>query len=411
MAVASDALADLDAPRQPAVEDIGWVEIGGERWPVPVGPAGDTDRLGDLVAAAAWWLAGLQERATDERDRHGRFPYAASLQAALGDAPGGPLRPAVDAYRRRLAEALGAAGVEVPGKTWGGYAWAVALTHDLDAVRTRRLRALAGSLRLGRPAEAVRRAIGPDRRRASIDALHALAARHETAATWFVKPAAWTPEDVPGGLDGWLVDRLRQWEAAGHEVGWHPGYGTHGRADRLAEERARFERAFGTTPRLARTHFLRWADPETPRELAAAGVRVDSTLGFAEHEGFRRGTALPFRVFDVEADAPLDLWEVPLAVMDTTLTEYRGLDADGQAEALRQSFEAARAAGGAAVVLWHNQVGGDGAAWDAGLATLDRALTTARADGARLGPLGALLDGWRGAGEPDRERPHGTASA
>ncbi|WP_420454875.1 hypothetical protein [Rubrivirga sp.] len=393
--VTDRALADLCAPRRPAVADLGWAELEGERWPVPVGPVGESEARGDRIAAAAWWLAGLQERAASARDRHGRFPYAESLQAALGDGPGGPLRPAVDATRRWLAEALHAHGIGTAPRTWGGAAWAVALTHDLDAVRTRRLRALAGEIRRGRPADALRRALGPDRRRASIGALHALAERHGAAATWFVKPGAWTPHDVPGGLDPSLVGRLRRWEAEGHEVGWHPGYGTLGRPDRLATEAERFRAALGHPPALARTHFLRWAD-ETPRALAALGVRVDSTLGFAERPGFRRGTAHPFRLFDLDADRPTDLWEVPLAAMDTTLAEHLGLGADGVGDALRSVFEAARRSGGVAVVLWHNQVGADTAGWGGGVDALDHALGQARADGARLGPLGALLAGWEG---------------
>ncbi len=395
LSVTDRALADLATPRRPAVADLGWAEVDGERWPVPVGPAGPSDAGGDRVAGAAWWLAGLQERAVAVRDRHGRFPYAESLQAALGDGPGGPLRPAVDATRTWLGRELRAVGVDPAERTWGAAPWAVALTHDLDAVRTRRLLAFGGEMIRGRPVSALRRAFGPDRRRSSIDALRALAERHGAAATWFVKPGAWTPEDVPGGLDPALVARLRRWEADGHEVGWHPGYGTSGRPDRLATEAERFRAAFGRAPTLARTHFLRWAD-ETPTALAAHGVRVDSTLGFAEHPGFRRGTAHPFPIYDLDADRPTDLWEVPLAVMDTTLTGYLGLDAEGVGDALRSVFGAARRSGGVAVVLWHNQVGAGTAAWEAQVDVLDHALGQARAEGARLGPLGTLLADWVG---------------
>lgn len=405
---AVDALA---RPRPARVDALGWAAFDGERWPLPAAPPGfhpaaDAALAGgaDVLASAAWWLVGLQEAAATRRDAYGRFPYAASLQAALGDAPGGPLRPAVDAYRAALGRALRAVGVETPGRTWGGAGWAVALTHDLDGLRTRRLRALAGDLARGvPPVRAGRRALGPDLRWRSALALHDLAHRRGVRSTWFVKPGAWAPEDLPADLGS---ARARQWlrhiEAQGHAVGWHPGFGAADHPARLRAERARFTDALGHAPRLARTHFLRWSEPTTPRLLARSGVRVDSTLGFSQREGFRRGTSHPFRVFDVAAGRVSPLWEMPLVVMDTTLAVHRGLGADDIAATLDAAFDAARRAGGCAVVLWHNDLGEPtpparpGAGWADRLAVLDHALSRAQAAGAAVAPLDRLLDAWRG---------------
>ncbi len=391
-AVTEQALGDLASPRSPEVGHLGRVEIGGEHWPVPIGPAG-VARPGDAVASAAWWLAGLHEAAVPERDEHGRVPFAATLQARLGDTPGGPLRPAVDALRRLLAGTLRQQGVETPGRTWGPRSWAVALTHDLDAVRTRRVRAALAELAHGHPAEALRRGLGPDRRRRSIDDLRAVGERHGARATWFVKPGAWAPQDLPGGLDPGLVRRLQAWRGDGHEIGWHPGYGTHGHPARLATEAERFGRAFGP-PRLARTHFLRWDADATPARLASHGVQIDSTLGWSRQPGFRRGTAHPFPLWDHAARRASGLWEMPLAVMDTTLAEHQQLGPDAVAASLRQVFDAAQASGGVAVVLWHNQIGGDTAGWTARLDALDRELGRARGAGAALGSLETLWQAW-----------------
>jgi hypothetical protein len=38
----------------------------------------------DIISAAFYLLSGWQEYFSDERDRHGRFPYAASVQATYG---------------------------------------------------------------------------------------------------------------------------------------------------------------------------------------------------------------------------------------------------------------------------------------------------------------------------------------
>ena len=386
LAVSAAAIDGLLAPALPHAPAT--VDIEGTCWPLPVG----TGAPGDVVASAAWWLAGLQERAVVARDEHGRVPFEATLTARLGDAPGGPLQPPVDAYRRWLAGRLAAAGVSTERRRWRGAPWAVALTHDLDAVREQRVRGLVGEVARGRPLQGLWRALAPDRRRRSLAALAALSDRHGVRATWFVKPGAWAPEDVRQRLDAEAVRRLRQLAADGHEIAWHPGHGAHDHPDRLATERQRFEGAFGHAPRVARTHFLRWAEPATPRLLAQNGVRVDSSLGFSEHEGFRRGTSHPFRLFDHAADAPTPLWEVPLAVMDTTLHVHRGLDADGQAAALARVFDAARHAGGCAVVLWHNDLG-EGAPWSRRLRVLDHALGQARRDGATVGPVGAFATG------------------
>ena len=401
LTLTSEAARDLAEPRPARADALGWAEIDGERWPLPVGPAGGRPALdapggADVVASAAWWLAGLQEVGA-ERDAHGRFPYRASLQAALGDGPGGPLRPAVDAYRAALGADLRRVGVETAPPAWDerGAGWAVALTHDLDGLRTRRFRALAGAL--GRGGAGLGRALGPDARWRSALALRDLARRRGVRSTWFVKPGAWAPEDLGVDLGAGRVRRfLRGLEAEGHAVGWHPGYGAHDHAARLRAERARFADAVGHAPRLARTHFLRWSEPATPRLLARAGVRVDSTLGFSRHEGFRRGTSHPFRVFDVGAGRATNLWETPLAVMDTTLVAHRGLDDEAAAPAVAAVLDAARRAGGCAVVLWHNDLGGAGGAWSRRLSVLDHAVGQALAAGAAVAPLDRLLDAWAG---------------
>ena len=414
LTLSPEAARDLAEPRPARADALGWFEIDGERWPLPAGPCGSRPAPGgsggaDLVASAAWWLAGLQETATAARDLHGRFPYAASLQAALGDGPGGPLRPAVDAYRAWLGAALRRVGVETAPPTWdaNGAGWAVALTHDLDALRTRRLRALAGAL--GRGGAGLGRVLGPDVRWRSALALRDLARRHGVRSTWFVKPGAWAPEDLGADLGRARVRRfLCGLEAEGHAVGWHPGYGAHDHASRLRAERAAFTDAVGHAPRLARTHFLRWAEPATPRLLARAGVRADSTLGFSRHPGFRRGTSHPFRVFDIGAGRPTRLWEVPLAVMDTTLVAHLGLTNGEAAAALDVALDAARRAGGVAVVLWHNDLGGAGSAWSHRLSILDHAVGRALADGAAVAPLDRLLDAWEGGADEKRHRPADT---
>ena len=197
---------------------------------------------------------------------------------------------------------------------------------------------------------------------------------------------------MPYRVRGRLRTRLRRLAADGFEIGLHPGYATHDHAWRLAAERARLAAALASVPTAVRSHFLRWSEPTTPRLYAHSGFALDSTLGFAEAPGFRRGTTHPFRLWDA-AGRISDLWEMPLAAMDTTLFTHRGFSDAAAGERLAAVFAEARRAGGVAVVLWHPAMDAD-PAWPRRLGVLDRALAEARRDGARIGPLGDLLRLW-----------------
>lgn len=394
-----------DVRRPVRLGDLGWMEIAGEQWPLPVGssrqPAADPSGLidADVLGSAFWWLAGVQEATTVARDRHGRFSFAHALQNALAeaygpDSPGTVERPAVDAYRQWLAGALRQLGIDVPGRTWGGAPWAVALTHDVDALNAGRLRGLLGESLRGRPLDGLRRAVGRNDRRESLEALLELARQHGAQSTVFIKAGSGAPEDVPYALHGRTRSWLQSVVSESFEVGLHPSYAAADHPRQLEAEHRRLASVLGTAPMTVRTHFLRWIDPVTLRLIESQGFEIDSTLGFSEAPGFRRGTAHPFRLYDLHVDRVTDLWEMPLAVMDTTVFDHQHLsEADALATALTVC-DAARESGGVAVLLWHSYVGGDASIWRRRLVVLEAILRRAQETGAAIGPLRALLDAW-----------------
>lgn len=339
--------------------------------------------LGDLVAETFRQLAGIVETSVRQRDRLGRFLYAFHPETP------DPLGRPVDAMRARLADALRQRGVPVRDPEWDGKRWAVAVTHDLDALRTRRLASLVGDGLRGHLRRGLLRATGPDDRMRTARALAALSDANGTPATFFAKAGASGREDVPTRPErhaGWF----RQLREAGHEVGLHPSIQAATDPARLARERDRLAAVLGERPTLVRSHFLRWTEPMTPEVYADAGFRADSTLGWADRSGFRRGTAHPFRLWDHRRNAPSRLWELPLAAMDTTLFVHRGVGDDEAADTLRRVLESARQSGGLAVLLWHNCMDGDPAWWRR-LRVLESVLAVARDRGAAVLPLGRAL--------------------
>ena len=366
--------------------DIASAEWDGERWPVlfPDGEGG-----GDLIASAFFWLSGWQEAVTRERDVHARFPYAASLQAEIGCIG----QPLVDVYRAVLAERLEAARILIQRTTWDGKRWAVALTHDIDLLRKRRLGTLARSVARtdGRRGAAVRQAlVAPNPRKTSVERIADLERERGAGATYFFKTAARGPWDVPYAHDGrWLHQAVADLEAGGFEIGLHPSYFAHDHLGHLVEERDRLAALTSQPPTTVRQHFLRY-ESSTPRLHEAAGFRLDSTLGFAEHEGFRRGTCFPFQLYDLDADAALDIWELPLVGMDTTLFAHRGLDAAGAERAVLDLYAECRRVSGCCVMLWHNTLY-DEVDYPGQAEVFERTLEAALADGAAVLSLRDVL--------------------
>ncbi|MEM6644731.1 MAG: polysaccharide deacetylase family protein [Bacteroidota bacterium] len=382
---------------------LGWVEHQGDRAPILFAQAdGETP---DWVACAFFWLSGWQEHVIDTRDEHDRFPYTASYQARWRTAT----VPAVDVYRTLWKTDLEAAGLPVQQRQWGGRDWALASTHDIDYVRKWRpgivyresveylllnRRRVSLNERVLRFAGAARMAATqPDPCRAALYRIAEEVKRRGGTATYYLKAAARHDRDVGYRLPP-LRRFLRHLLADGFEVGLHPSYLSHIDATFVQEEKARLEEVLETPLTSIRQHYLRYDPRRTPQMHAATGFRVDSTLGFARHEGFRHGTCQPFRLFDVTQMTPLDVWELPLCLMEGTLFVLRGLSAEDAWAATERLLETVRRYRGMAVMLWHNDL------WD----DLDfpewgphfvRTLDYAHAQDARIECNSKLLRSWK----------------
>ena len=163
-----------------------------------------------------------------------------------------------------------------------------------------------------------------------------------------------------------------------------------------------------------RYHYLRCLYHETLPLLERAGFDYDTSLAFAEHEGFRCGCSFPFRPYHLGEERPLDLVELPLAVMDGSLQEphYRGLDAAGAERAAAAVLDRVGRSGGGVSILWHNNRfdrraarGYDGVYWR----LVDRALL----EGAWATSADAVVARWReatGMSAPERAELEGRAS-
>ncbi len=308
----------------------------------------------DDLAEAFWDLARLEELRSD-RDTHGRFRAPWSRLD--------PLDPPLERLRTKL-------GIEPP--RWDGARFAVALTHDVDSpwrwtpigVRGAAAR-LKSDVLHARAGAAAREAKGlarvPLHRRRGTDPnwrfreIVAESKRHgATGSTFFLLAAHRDPHDGPAPE---VYDDLRPRlveELEGAEVGLHASY-TAANDPSQIERELRVLRGLGARVTGNRYHYLRVDPHRNLRDVERADLRYDTTLGFPDALGFRAGIARPFRPWDVDRDAPMDLVEIPLAVMDVTLAEprYLGLSARAAWPRIESLLDWAAANGAAFAILWH----------------------------------------------------------
>ena len=359
-----DTLAFFQRRTVYSAANISWRFWENERWPVLF--RGSTKESDDFIASSFFWLSGWHEYTVRRRDFHGRFPFAASLQAEIEI--GG--MPCVDAYRERLGRFLLDAGVSIKRRTWRGRDWAFCPTHDIDYIRKWRPGMIYREVAHYLVANHLHQSLGKRLMRfgaflvdlvrpqdvfwSSLKRIISETHRRGGVGTYFFKAAAHGPKDVYYSLGRSHVKRTISWLLSNNfEVGLHPTYFAYNHGKYMNEEKRELEAVCRQDVHSVRQHYLRY-ELNTSRIQIDNGFLIDSTLAFADREGFRRGTCLPFRVFDVEKNEELELWEMPLCVMDGTVFNYRQLAED---EALRVTIELmqwCKRFGGVCVGLWHN---------------------------------------------------------
>lgn len=165
------------------------------------------------------------------------------------------------------------------------------------------------------------------------------------------------PLDHPHVIDQWkrIYDR-------GHEIGLHPGFDTYQSPQKIARGADLIRALFlkhGIDQKLSggRQHFLKWCANTTARAWESAGLDYDSTLGFADHAGFRCGVCYEFPMYDLEERRPMGLKQRPLVVMDCSVVDARYQNL-GLSEAAFDYIMALKRQcmqyDGMFTILWHN---------------------------------------------------------
>lgn len=148
----------------------------------------------------------------------------------------------------------------------------------------------------------------------------------------------------------------------GHYIGLHPSYNSFLSEKVIEKESSNLLQVLDKLEvsqnfLKSRMHYLKFKHPYTYRHLSNNGIEENSTMGFAEHAGFRAGTCWPYPVFDSLKQIELPIRESPLIAMDVSLygANYMNLkDHKDIQSKLFQLYKATKSVGGRFEFLWHN---------------------------------------------------------
>ncbi len=111
----------------------------------------------------------------------------------------------------------------------------------------------------------------------------------------------------------------RQWN-----IGMHYNYDTFLNDDRFRAQKEQLRELVGCDIGSGRAHYLKFDPERSFAFLSRHDIEIDESSGYADRIGYRNGIAGCFQAYDTAADKPLDIWEVPMTIMDAVLVNQYG---------------------------------------------------------------------------------------
>ncbi len=151
--------------------------------------------------------------------------------------------------------------------------------------------------------------------------------------------------------------------AAEGTVGIHPSYHMDTKPDLLDEEKSTLEKIISNTITQSRQHFIRLRFPETYCQLISSGIRTDYSMGYGANLGFRAGTGMPFKWFNIEKDEETALTIYPFCFMDSTAHYEEELTAEAAFDKLEQMKTLLQQNNSMLITVFHNFSLGTATEW------------------------------------------------
>ena len=317
----------------------------------------------DIFASSFFMLTRWEEYVTKSRDNHNRFPALQSLAYRYDFLN----RPIVNEYVEMLWNMLKHLGMQHQRKV---REYQLFLTHDVDhplkyTHLTSGLKEIIGDLLKRKSIPLAKQnlikklkvlfALEND----PFDTFDFLMTTSETLGVksyfFFMGQGTTKFDNMYNSDDPFIKKLIEKIKKRGHHIGIHPTYNAYNNQMQFRKEKHELEKNLETEILFGREHFLRFEVPATWQLWEDAGMLWDSTLGFADKEGFRCGVCYTYSVFNILTQKKLQLKERPLIVMEGNFTTYQhNIGAKEMTHKIKYLMDKVRKHNGEFVFLWHN---------------------------------------------------------
>lgn len=140
------------------------------------------------------------------------------------------------------------------------------------------------------------------------------------------------------------------------EVGYHYSFNSYNDFYQRKKEKNLLDKYVPNKIYGGRNHYLRFKVPESWSISEEIGLLYDTTLSYADCSGFRCGIVLPFKPFDIIQNRKLNIWEIPLIVMEGSLKDkkYMNLNIEDSINEIKIKIDVVKKYKGVFTFLWHN---------------------------------------------------------
>ncbi len=317
----------------------------------------------DIFSASFFMLTRWEEYVNKSRDDHNRFPATESLAYKQGFLD----RPIVNEYVEWLKQELLNLDSSLQFKK---REYKLVLTHDVDAPLMHssfmfHLKALILDILQRKSLKLFfKRNIDYIKTKLKItkdpfdtfDWIMDLSEKQNIKSYFFFMAKGVTSYDnMYKSSDKFIQNLIKKIKARGHKIGIHPTYNAYNSALQFKREKDELEKNLNIKISFGREHYLRFEVPTTWQIWEDNKMEWDSTLSYADKEGFRCGVCYPYSVFNILTREKLNLKERPLVVMEGSFVIYQpNIPPKEMKKKIDSLIKQVKKYNGEFVLLWHN---------------------------------------------------------